>query len=34
VTVVNGGDLAAIRVQAKATGATCAGCHRQFRADN
>lgn len=34
VTVVNGGDVAAIRVQAKATGATCAGCHRQFRADN
>ncbi|SDC27868.1 Cytochrome c556 [Sphingomonas sp. YR710] len=34
VTVVNGGDVAAIRAQAKATGATCAGCHRQFRADN
>lgn len=34
VTVVNGGDVAAIRVQAKATGGTCAACHRSFRADN
>jgi cytochrome c556 len=33
VAVANGGDVAAIRVQAKATGATCAACHRQFRAD-
>lgn len=34
MAVTNGGDLNAIRAQAKATGATCAGCHRQFRADN
>ena len=34
LTVANGGDLAAIRAQAKATGATCSGCHRQFRADS
>ena len=34
VTVTNGGDMNAIRAQAKATGAVCAGCHRQFRADN
>lgn len=34
VTVTNGGDAAAIRVQAKATGASCAACHRQFRADS
>jgi cytochrome c556 len=33
VTVVNGGNLDAIRAQAKATGGTCGGCHRQFRAD-
>lgn len=33
VTVVNSGNADAIRVQAKATGATCAACHRQFRAD-
>ncbi|WP_242123419.1 cytochrome c [Sphingobium sp. Sx8-8] len=34
VNVVNSGDVDAIRVQAKATGATCGACHRQFRADN
>lgn len=34
VGVVNGGNVDAIRAQAKATGGTCAGCHRQFRADN
>lgn len=34
VSVVNGGNADAIRAQAKATGATCAACHRQFRADN
>lgn len=34
VTVVNGGDVAAIRAQFKATGATCQSCHRQFRADS
>ena len=34
VGVVNGGNIDAIRAQAKATGGTCAGCHRQFRADN
>jgi cytochrome c556 len=33
LTVANGGDVAAIRAQAKATGATCGACHRQFRAD-
>lgn len=33
VAVVNGGNTDAIRAQAKATGATCAACHRQFRAD-
>jgi cytochrome c556 len=33
VTVINGGNMDSIRVQAKATGATCAACHRQFRAD-
>lgn len=32
-TVAAGGDLDAIRLQAKATGAVCGGCHRQFRAD-
>ncbi|PTQ12754.1 cytochrome C [Sphingomonas oleivorans] len=34
LTITNGGDVAAIRAQAKATGATCSGCHRQFRADS
>ena len=34
IAVVNGGNVDAIRTQAKATGATCAACHRQFRADN
>ncbi|CAN5609172.1 hypothetical protein BH10PSE14_BH10PSE14_08220 [soil metagenome] len=33
VAVANGGDVTAIRVQTKATGAVCGGCHRQFRAD-
>lgn len=33
IGVVNGGNADAIRAQAKATGATCAACHRQFRAD-
>ena len=33
ISVVNGGNLDAIRTQAKTTGATCAACHRQFRAD-
>jgi len=32
--VATGGDVAAIAAQAKATGAACAACHRQFRADN
>lgn len=31
--VANGGNVDAIRAQAKATGGTCAACHRQFRAD-
>jgi cytochrome c556 len=34
VAVTNGGDMDAIRAQAKATGGVCAGCHRQFRADS
>jgi cytochrome c556 len=33
VAVTNGGNAHAIRAQAKATGGTCAACHRQFRAD-
>jgi cytochrome c556 len=33
-TVAATGDIAAIRVQAKATGGTCAACHRAYRADN
>ena len=33
VSVVNGGDVTAIRAQQKATGAVCGGCHKQFRAD-
>jgi cytochrome c556 len=32
--VAAGGDAAAIAAQAKATGAACAACHRQFRADS
>jgi len=32
--VASGGDVAAIAAQTKATGAACAACHRQFRADN
>lgn len=32
--VTGGNDMDAIRAQAKATGAICAGCHRQFRADS
>ena len=34
LAVANSGNVAALRVQAKATGAVCSGCHRQFRADN
>ncbi|WP_066490126.1 MULTISPECIES: c-type cytochrome [Sphingomonas] len=34
VAVTNGGDVTAIRAQMKATGATCAACHRQFRAED
>lgn len=34
LTIAGGSDVAAIRAQAKATGAACGGCHRQFRADN
>lgn len=34
VTIANTGDAAAIRAQMKATGATCAACHRQFRAES
>jgi cytochrome c556 len=33
-TIASSGDADAIRAQAKATGAVCAACHRQFRADN
>ncbi len=33
VTVVASGDMTAINAQYKATGATCGGCHRVFRAD-
>jgi cytochrome c556 len=33
VSVVNGGDIGAIRAQVKATGGTCSTCHKQFRAD-
>ncbi len=29
--VAPAGDMAAIRIQAKATGQACGGCHRQFR---
>ena len=32
--VTSGNDMDAIRAQAKATGAICAACHRQFRADS
>jgi len=32
--VTGGNDMDAIRAQAKTTGAVCAGCHRQFRADS
>ena len=32
--VTGGGDAAAIGAQAKATGAACGACHRQFRADS
>lgn len=34
VSTANSGTADAIRAQAKATGATCAACHRQFRADS
>lgn len=33
-TVAGSGDAAAITAQLKATGGTCAACHKQFRADN
>jgi cytochrome c556 len=33
VAVMNSGNIDAIRAQAKATGGTCAACHRQFRQD-
>lgn len=32
VAIADTGDVAAIQDQTKATGATCGGCHRQFRA--
>lgn len=32
--LAKGGNIDAIRLQAKATGATCGACHRQFRADD
>jgi cytochrome c556 len=32
--VAGSGDAAAITAQLKATGATCAACHKQFRADD
>lgn len=34
MSVAAGGDAAAIKVQAKATGAVCGACHRQFRVNN
>lgn len=34
VTVINGGNTNAITAQFKAVGGTCAGCHKQFRADD
>lgn len=34
VTATNGGDVAAIRLQARATGAVCGSCHHQFRKDD
>lgn len=34
VTVVNGGNVDAIGAQFKVVGGTCAGCHKQFRADD
>jgi cytochrome c556 len=33
VTATAGGNIEAIRAQAKASGGSCAACHRQFRAD-
>lgn len=33
-TVAGSGDTAAIAAQLKATGGTCAACHKQFRADD
>ncbi len=33
VAAANGGDPATIAAQAKATGAVCAACHRQFRSN-
>ncbi|MGE4303895.1 MAG: cytochrome c [Novosphingobium sp.] len=34
VAIAGSGDKSAIIAQFKATGATCGGCHRQFRADD
>lgn len=34
VAVVNGGNVDAVSAQFKVVGGTCAGCHKQFRADN
>lgn len=34
VAATSGGDITAIRAQARATGAVCGGCHRQFRSDS
>ncbi len=34
VSVTKGGEATAIRAQFKATGATCGGCHRQFRSES
>jgi cytochrome c556 len=34
VAVTGSGDAAAIGAQFKATGGTCGGCHRQFRAED
>ena len=33
VAATNGGDVATIAAQVKATGATCGACHKQFRAE-
>jgi cytochrome c556 len=33
-TIAGAGDASALAAQYRATGAVCAACHRQFRADN